>query len=386
MKKIKKSIILMLIFMMILSVCNCNKKKTKDLNQKTVEQEIIIPDRNKEASLSFELNKRVQIEEVVHPQIAISHILNGVYVYGDYISAEPKIVIKIYNHQLENISQKIFNLGKGPGDLGLVNYIKPVGEELLIRENSNIRFSTYDNNLNYKKSLQFKDGNNLPLDIFGDGDYRMRFELSWSKGEKKRVVTFKMVSKDEEGRGFWENSFLHPSHNKGKLVLDNTSNFSYFQKDQEIYFLIMKDYRILLINMEGAILRDVLVKVEPVKTQKDKMKENLLDQGYKPSRSFQFIFSDTVASTSWMIPLEKGFIVVRRNNYSSACSGMAEGDYFSYNIEYLGKVKIPCYYWMYRISQYMLLCMRCCTFYNGYLYLVNEVDEKILLEKWEVKY
>ena len=75
-------------------------------------------------------------------------------------------------------------------------------------------------------------------------------------------------------------------------------------------------------------------------------------------------------------------MVRRQNHYSAECSGFNEGDYFSYQLEYLGKVKVPCFY-----DQLVLRAGRNSVnlgFDDGFLYLITEKDEDFFIEKWEV--
>jgi hypothetical protein len=82
-----------------------------------------------------------------------------------------------------------------------------------------------------------------------------------------------------------------------------------------------------------------------------------------------------------MVPLGKGFVVVRRYSYATDCQGMVEGDYFSYELEMKGKVKIPCFMLIFKLTN----PPQTYKYHNGYLYLINESQDEYRLEKWLVK-
>ncbi|GEM_PF-4164722 len=94
---------------------------------------------------------------------------------------------------------------------------------------------------------------------------------------------------------------------------------------------------------------------------------------------------DYVYPASRFVPLEKGFIVVRRKKYTWNCEKFSEGDYFTWDLKPLGKVMLPCFSLIY-FSQSGFLHYVKKYFRNGYLFLIreDENEEKIYLERWDV--
>ncbi|MGE5343572.1 MAG: hypothetical protein ACM3SY_19045 [Candidatus Omnitrophota bacterium] len=135
-------------------------------------------------------------------------------------------------------------------------------------------------------------------------------------------------------------------------------------------------------NEKGKKLKDITVKIKKKKTDQSLMNDYLRDQGYSKYIN-RFKFRDTVDPTAAMIPLSKGFVVIRRNDYFATCNGYADGDYFSDDLEYIGKVKVPCFYDL--LSFYGgVRKNQTGKFTNGFLYLVQERDDKTVIEKWQV--
>jgi len=95
------------------------------------------------------------------------------------------------------------------------------------------------------------------------------------------------------------------------------------------------------------------------------------------------VLSDTVQPASWMVPLGKGLVVVRRYSYDTGCEGMVKADYFSYDLEMMGKVKIPCFWFIFQLRDDFHA--KSFKYRDGYLYLIKETEDDFRLEKWLVK-
>lgn len=146
----------------------------------------------------------------------------------------------------------------------------------------------------------------------------------------------------------------------------------------------MKKYQILKFDLNCNKQNDLTVKVRLMKTPRELKDQFMADQGYKgKSYSSRITFSKTITPTSWMVQLKKGFIVIRREDYFNKCTEFANGDYFSYELKFLGKVKVPCFFEIFKIKNGFHVVFST-KYDNNFLYLVNEVDEDIYLEKWEV--
>ncbi len=379
-----KLAILTLIYIAILTTCNCKVSKKKNFENGSVKQERIALEENKKVRISFSPVNKVIVEDILDPQVAVSPVLGKIILYGTYLSDSQKIILKVYNRELEFLSQKMFSIGQGPGDLGLVNVFTPVGDKFLVTENSNLRISTYDKDLNFLKTDKISMQKGFPFGLINEGSHYIGD--SYSSEGNFSVATFKIVAFPRgEENAFWKSASLYSKYNKGRCVVDDEPHISYFWKNQTVYFLNMKGYQILMLNKDGELIRDVVVKFTPLKASAEKMEEYLVEQGYTSKTRIHFVLSNSVIPVSWMIPLKKGFVVLRRYDYRVGCNDMADGDYFSYDIEYLGKVKFPCFHWIFKLSADMVLGMRNCRYDEGYLYLVKEVDEELWLEKWEVK-
>ena len=165
--------------------------------------------------------------------------------------------------------------------------------------------------------------------------------------------------------------------------------FDYFAKGEDVYILDMKEYILYRFRPDGTLIHSVRVDVEKVPVP-DSKREQWINEHYGEHKQSpaKFAFTDYVLPASWMLPLGKGFAVIRRYGYSRRCNGMVEADYFNYNLEMLGKIKIPCFNRIFDLTLYVL--PRTAAYRGGYLYLVSKKtdkgdDESYILEKWQVQ-
>lgn len=373
----RKITIVMLILTAILNFCSKEKS-----GPDTIIQGIIKPDENKRSSVTFTLEDKIHVPKLLYPMLAISAAQDRIYIYGWYMDEPEKFIIKVYNRKLEYILQRTFFVGQGPGDVAATNIITPIDDKIYISGNSNSRVGIFNSNLDYIDCIKYSwERVGGPFPLMDNGNYFIGMETNLIG--KNNIVKFKLVSfPDMREKVILEKSIIHPSFNNGIYLIDDRPNFSSFCKDKNIYFSYMNDYHLLKYNLKGDKLKDVIVKVKKIKISETEKKLYLKDHFQLKNYRFKATFSDYVMPASRMVPLNKGFIMIRRENYSTDCNGMAEGDYFNYGIEFVGKVKIPCFYQVYLLRT---------TFWgsyqydDGFLFLVNEVDEQLWLEKWQVE-
>jgi len=375
--------ILIVILALIVILNHCKTPDNNKAGNKLTSKRIVDLDENKAAAVSFKFNKRVNVVDVTSPKIAISKGADKIYVYGDSaIRGKKSFIIKMYNNKLEYISQKLFHKGQGPGDVGLTNVVTPTEENIFICENSNLRVSIYENDFKYIKSVKFYRNSTYPFELIENGRFFVGSKLVYPKN-RLDAYSFNIVSFPKiRAKELYQTEPYYPRDEKRRFLLGEYTEFFYFYKNKDIYLLLMKKYQILKYDLSGKKIDDLTLKVRDIVTPKDKEKQFLEEQGFR-NRSNSFGFSKTVTPTSVIVPLNKGFIVIRREDYSTECNGLVDGDYFSYQLTFVGKVKVPCFFDIYKITGGMPTISN--KYDNNYLYLVNEVEEDCFLEKWEVK-
>jgi hypothetical protein len=174
---------------------------------------------------------------------------------------------------------------------------------------------------------------------------------------------------------------------KKELIFD-IGAIHYFIKNDKIYLLNKDDYVITIRDTRGQMEKQVRIDVEKIPTPRD-MEDKWLKEHKAINKYLARIklkLSDYIRPCAWMIPLEKGFVVIRQKGYSPSCQGLVDADYFDFDLNMLGKVKFPCFTETFHMRRHIFLQYARAA--DGFLYLVNTVeredDEVIALEKWKI--
>ena len=126
------------------------------------------------------------------------------------------------------------------------------------------------------------------------------------------------------------------------------------------------------------------VNFEPIKvdvnvSEKERIIKRLSGRAANPN---QYVLPGYLIPTSWMIPLGKGFAVIRRHNFEQDKDGEIEADYFDYDLNMIGKIKMP-YFFQYNSFRFPGFGYYN-SYANNYLYTIEDTDENWKLKKWYV--
>jgi hypothetical protein len=373
----RQAVITLIIVMLTIFWSQC--KKPEDIGPKpTILKEINTP-----VDITFIHEKSIRFSNLTYPLLFIDG--DRVCVYGYDIEADNSFGINIYNKNLEPIERKYLKIGQGPGDAGGALQFFSTPDSILGADHTQRRISIFSKDFNYMgliktdaafvdvaispdgRHLAFKKGR--PVDPIKEGYIDDFYIVSIPDLKSKKIHTI--------GPYF---SLILKTPNPPKLILGKAPGFHYFFKDQTLYFLDMATYEITTYDLKGNILKKVKVDVKEIKVPPEKKSEWLSHHTAQLSRKDQILLADRVQPASWMIPLEKGFAVVRRDTYSTECPDLHEGDYFDYDLKLIGKIRVPCFRQILRLKKSFF--PYCIAYDNGYVYLIKEFEEDFGLEKW----
>ncbi|MCX6579704.1 MAG: hypothetical protein NT166_05915 [Candidatus Aminicenantes bacterium] len=343
--------------------------------------EAVLEEKKQFIDLKWRKEKSVDISEMTDS--AFLHITPGnLYVFGYSLKQSDRQLLKKYNTDLDLCFEKIFTTGEGPGDLGGGSYFFFFGDKLYVPDNTQRRINIFDKELNFIKFIKTSAAFLSPTFI-KDGSFFIAYR---AEEDDNRRVSFHLDLVSFPGLDIKRIHTIGPSvtydHNK-KFIVGAIPEFHYFYKNEKIYLINMMSYQIMMFDLSGKMLKQIRVDVEKKTVPSEKKMEWLNEQSRLKDR---VTLTDIIQPAGWMAPLGKGFVVIRRHTYNTACEGLVEGDYFDYDLHLLGKVQFPCFYRIY----YLLRANfpRSVAYENGYVYIINqdlkEVDEDINLEKWSV--
>jgi hypothetical protein len=292
------------------------------------------------------------------------------------------------------VFEKKFPLGQGPGDLGSGTFFSKSGDTFYAFDNTQRRINIFNKDLEFERFLITRQIYQSPILCAGGKHFIaavfiMTFGESISKGGSEIVaLNFPGLEKKVLHK-FPQGLQIEKKNGKKIFYIGDYHQFDYFTKEEDVYILDMKEYILYRCRPDGTLIQSVRVDVEKLPVPDSKRKQWINEHYGKYRHSpIKWTFTGYILPTSWMVPLGKGFAVIRRYGYSLQCNGMVDADYFSYDLEMKGKIKIPCFDRIFGLTSYVI--PRVTAYSNGYLYLVSkEIDkddsELYILEKWKVQ-
>jgi hypothetical protein len=381
---IKKMITAALVVVLSIYLSQCGSQKEKE----TPGNGITIKEKTNKLDIQFTLENSVSITDIKSP-IRIFFNENILHIYGEgrQESGGPQmIVVHRFTKNLESLEKKYIPIGQGPGDLGEVPRFSGCGELIYVTDYTQHRVSVFNKDLEFVKVVRVKENRSLYLSEFNDdGTWFLcaTTSVEFNKRGRKKIVYYCLVTFPGFSIKVFEKFGPYYPFDpvKQKVVYGRMPGAQFFRRNSSIYYINMNDYEMGMYDTEGNCLKRIKVLVDKVKVPGSKRVEWLIAQTGSRRNLDSKTFTDTVQPASWMVPLGKGFVVVRRYSYATDCQGMVEGDYFSYELEMKGKVKIPCFLLIFKLSN----PPQSYKYNNGYLYLINESQDEYRLEKWLVK-
>jgi hypothetical protein len=370
--------VLLLVLSIGLSDCGSSNQPSLPLT--------LVKENSRSLDLGWELEKSVTVSGVNYPSLFLNRGKLHVSGFGgkDKTGYE-MIVVERFSRDLESLAKKYIPTGQGPGDLGAGPRFSGGGGFIYVSDNTQRRISVFTEDLEYVKMHTIK-WSIYAAEFSEDGTWFL-CSLSRSKWTDKGYIRLKDIS-----------LFTYPGLTKmlleehgpynamdpatKKVVIGKTAGYHFFHRDDTIYFIDMGTYRIAKYDIKGQLLKHIRVEVEEKKVPPSKKREWLIAQHGNSRNLHRFDMTDVIQPASWMVPLGKGFIVVRRNSYETDCEGMVEGDYFSYDLEMKGKVRVPCFWFIFQLRGDFH--SKSFKYIDGYLYLLADKEDDFKLEKWKI--
>lgn len=358
---------------LLLLLNHCGSEKNPGV-QETVVQEIDEP-----VNVKFSLQKRIVLSNISYPGIFVK---DGVIYACGIANDENKMALETYDKNLNLSSRKMFNKGQGPGDVGEGVYFYVYDNYIYAPDNTQDRVNIFDKDFNFKKFVKLVPGY-YPVTFIKDGGYFICAQETYEYQAVKRSFRFNLVAFPSMKRKvLFKLKPFSTFTPKKRLIVFETPGHHFFYKNEKLYFINMKTYKITVFDFDGKMLKSVKVDVDIKKVPQEKKvlwMKDLMGASYREGR---FAFTGYIQPASYMIPLKKGFAVARREGYSRECKGFIEGDFFDYHLKLLGKIRLPCFFKIF----YSPLGYITKTFQyeKGNLYLVNELGEEYFLERWNV--
>ncbi|HLP58437.1 MAG TPA: hypothetical protein VK186_06390 [Candidatus Deferrimicrobium sp.] len=368
-----KKLIILLILALLFFFFNC---KNSD--------EIVLEENSEPFNVKLVFAKKIEVPDLAYPSVYKTG--KEIFIRGFSTEKDKKIIINIYDEDLGLSAQKEFNMGMGPGDLGDGCYVYKFADHIYIPDNTQMRVNIFDKDFNFIKFVSLINPRFLPITFIKNGEYFLgtclNMTVPYQSIYQSYIVKFPGLTKKQFHTLGPINTWTSNAVSKSKkLIIGEVPQFHYFYNNEMIYFIKPDDYQLYMYDLEGKLLKKVRVNVEKKKVPEDQ-KIAWLKEQVSADILNRTILTDYIQPAAWMIPMAKGFAVLRRKGYSRECNGLVEADYFDYQLNLKGKIEIPCFYRIFELrSGYFT---RTFQYHDGYLYLITEMDETLYLEKWKV--
>jgi hypothetical protein len=371
MLKSKLSLLLVLNFIFF----SCGKEKTGI-------QEIT--ENRSDAKVTFNLEREIDLPNI---NFASMDLCGDNLLIDGYDIRDNKVCpIHVYDLNLNLKKSYFIPWGQGPGDISDAAFLF-INENLIYAiDNQNLRISIFDFSENMKliKINRLKDVIFLPR--FSENFNYIAFsKIEQMKNWKTRCPIYcaKFPS--------WENTckldevisdrMFDENHRE---ILGEAPFVDYFFKSNYLYTLDMRQYILTKTEINTRKAKKKRVNFKPIKfnvnvSEKERIIKMIRGRLANPIR---YILPEILVPTSWMIPLGKGFAVIRRHNFEQDKDGEVEADYFDYDLNMIGKIKMP---YFFRYNSFRFPGLSYYKYYtSNYLYTIDDTDEIWKLQKWYV--
>ncbi len=327
--------IIPVILIVLLHLC-CSSGEQAKVSEIDVEE-------GRDSGMRLEKVKEVEVEAVQY--ISWYGQEQQILAYGPVREEKSGVAFKIYfyDRELNKLREHRLYIGQGPGDVGVQGIISYVYGHFVLFDKLNFRLNRYDRDFRFVDAVRMeRSGWEVPIDEAGwftlsdendaekNGDLYEIYDYYLGHYDGRKVsykkLDYKIVIKDFEA-----------AKKKAKFCKDYL--LSIFISQQMIYLVRHANYEISCYSLGGDLERVVRGRYNPVRVDEDKARKLLMKSGLNPNRFYFCEYTNPVASH---VKLADGFILVRRREYlPDSVPEYVEGDYFSYNLDYLGKVKFP---------------------------------------------
>jgi hypothetical protein len=160
------------------------------------------------------------------------------------------------------------------------------------------------------------------------------FKIKFPTGRSKIV---------KDTRLFETNGKTHRKDND-KMISLQPINFGWFFG--HLYILDKRTYRLIKMDIDGNILRDIKILFKPKSFPESLRRE--WNYKYYPNDEYgrrRFDFPETLITACWLIRVGSGIAVGRCQNYDPDKRDFIPADYFDKDLNYQGKIKLPYFYW-----------------------------------------
>ncbi len=299
--------------------------------------------------------------------------------------------VLFYDNELNLTKRKIIKNGEGPGEVTRYPFLLGSKNKLFLINNIRNRLTILDYNFNI---LEEKKYNNKGAGMWGFAMYLIKnnTEILHLSDVWKEKLRFGNKKKSHDSYAMRTLNIKDCSINilRSEDIMNDTKRRWMFGigvhwtvHNNFIYFVDLKDYIVSKMDFNGKVLKKIKIEHEEKEFSQDQLDKWRIEQKGDPSSAKKWSFPKKLWSASFICKIKDGFAIGRREDYSPKEREYITADYFTWDMEYKGKINLP----LYGFSNFPVIEERVDyrSFYKEpYFYTVKEDEEADFIIKWDI--
>ena len=374
-KMLRIKLLLLLVLAFIFFSCEKEKIEIQEINENS-----------SDAKVTFTLEREIELPNINYACMSLGK--DNLLISGYNMLDKTTCPINLYDLNLNLIKSYSLPIGQGPGDISQMSFLYIVENLIYAIDLQNLRICIFDTNANMKllKINRLKELIFLPY-LSEDFNYIAFSKMEWIKSQKIRCPIYWAKFPSWEAPCKVDEIISNNKIDKNKkLIFGEYPYVDYFFKNNYLYTLDMGQYILTKTELNSGKAEKKRVNFKPIKINVDVAEKERIIKMLMGTREnpVEYTLADSLVPTSWMIPLGKGFAVIRRHNFEQDKAGEVdvEADYFDYDLNMIGKIKIP---YFFRYNSFRFPGLSYYKAYTGnYFFTIEDSDENWKLKKWLV--
>jgi hypothetical protein len=317
---------------------SCSKNNDIDFEEITLH--------NNPFPATFVKEKEIKVEAITKGYPHFARINDNDHVFIKFRNGDGDHEIWKYNTSLECQKKFIIKYGQGPSEAMKPLILGGTPNEIVMYDISYRRIlywdSNFDNCVMKKRSLI---NHGFAYNGFG---YSPEYDcaLIWEEidspsSNKTRVnVYLKSIKKEKTtDRKLYEFEYLYFNRDvNGGWNFWPSRPFHCILLKDFVFLINLKEYVINKYDLMGRLLKRVKVSFQKKKFSSRQLKE--WEKGFGVKKA-HMNFPGELWPACWLLPIDKGFVVGRREDYKPSNKYCIPADYYDISLRYLGQINLP---------------------------------------------
>ncbi len=301
--------------------------------------------------------------------------------------------VLFYDKDLNLTKRKVIRSGEGPGEARGGFLLIGSETKLYMIDRGKKRLTVFDYNFSILKEKKYKmgpgfihlSGVNL---IKNDTEILHYFYVrksSFCRGNINQMMSYAMRvlnTKDCSIKVLRSEDIINDT---GRKMM--SAYFAHWTvHDNHIYFVDLRDYIISKMDFNGKVIKKIKIKHE-AKEFSQKERDNWFIENFGGSGNGgiyvkKISYPKKLYPVAFIFQIKKGFAIARREDYSPKELEYITADYFTWGMEFKGKIKVPLFE-KWNVPGYCFKSEGAFYYKAPHFYTIKQEEESDFIIKWE---